>query len=116
MSTADELEKLHLLQTKGIITAEEFAAQKAKLLAAEVAPAGRPAKVIDPVKAAKAKKLVATSNGLCGGGFGGVALGIVLAVAGFTALGVLFIVIGAIGVITGAIIGQVGRGMQGRAI
>jgi hypothetical protein len=32
MSTADELEKLHQLQVKGVITAEEFAAQKAKLI------------------------------------------------------------------------------------
>lgn len=32
-STADELEKLGKLQSQGVITAEEFAAQKAKLLA-----------------------------------------------------------------------------------
>jgi hypothetical protein len=32
MTTADELEKLHRLQTQGVITAEEFAAQKAKLI------------------------------------------------------------------------------------
>jgi hypothetical protein len=33
MSTADELEKLHQLQVQGVITAEEFADQKAKLMA-----------------------------------------------------------------------------------
>ncbi len=32
-STAEELEKLHGLQTKGVITAEEYESQKAKLLA-----------------------------------------------------------------------------------
>ena len=32
-SSADELEKLAQLQSQGVITAEEFAAQKAKILA-----------------------------------------------------------------------------------
>ena len=32
-SSADELEKLAKLQSQGVITAEEFAAQKAKILA-----------------------------------------------------------------------------------
>ena len=32
-SSADELEKLAKLQSSGVITAEEFAAQKAKILA-----------------------------------------------------------------------------------
>ena len=117
MSTADELAKLHQLHKDGVITAEEFAAQKAKLLAGDVAPAGKPAKVIDPVRAAKAKQLVAVSNGLAGSGIVGAVLGVVLVAAGITTVGgVLLIVIGVICTITGAIIGQVGRGMQGRAI
>ena len=54
MGTADEIEKLHALCEKGVITAEEFAAGKAKLLAGDGAPGGRPARKIDPARAAKA--------------------------------------------------------------
>jgi hypothetical protein len=81
------------------------------------------AKVIDPVKAAKAAQWVKVSNWLAGGGIGGIVLGIVLVVAassapvvGIATLGGFLIGIGAICATIGGVIGQVGRGMQGRAI
>jgi len=117
MSVADELEKLHQLQVQGVITAEELATQKAKLLAEGAAPVDRRGRVIDPVKAAKAKKLVTISHALGWGGIGvAFLIGPILAGAVNVPLGVAFIVLGAICAIVGAVLGQVGRAMQGRAM
>jgi len=117
MSVADELEKLHQLQVEGVITAEELAAQKAKLLAGDAAPVDRRGRPVDPVKAAKAKKLVKISHALGWGGIGvAFVAGPILAVAVNAPLGITFIVLGVISAIVGAVLGQVGRAMQGRAM
>lgn len=80
-------------------------------------PQMAPQKPVDPKKEALAKKLVIASHIL---GYGGLVMligGCVLSAAtdGGT-LGIVVVVLGLLGAIVGAIIGQVGRGMQGRAI
>jgi len=80
-------------------------------------PQMAPQKPVDPKKEALAKKLVIASHIL---GYGGLVLmigGCVLTAAiNNETAGIVVIVLGLLCAIVGAIIGQVGRGMQGRAI
>ena len=129
MSIADELTKLADLHEKGLLTAEEFATQKAGLLGstapaaagAAAAAAARPQPMmatVDPEKERKAKTLVMWSHVL---GWGGILFMFLVGPAiGVTSnnwvLGGTLIVLGLVGAIAGAIVGQIGRAMQGRII
>lgn len=136
MTVADEIGKLARLRDSGALTDEEFEAQK-KILLAQGAAAAAPQPASQPVapqsvpqptpqpvrpapnpeRAAKAKRLVIWSKGLGWGGLG--TLFLIAPIVGFNVSGPLGIIVGAMGLISaivGAVLGQVGRGMQGRVI
>jgi hypothetical protein len=121
MTTADELAKLAQLKEQGALSEEEFQKEKQALLArsqqaAQPKPPGS-RRQMSPEQAQKAQKLLLWSRILGWGGIGMLFIGaptLGLGVNGV--LGGVAAVIGIAGAITGAVLGQIGRGMQGRAI
>ena len=134
MSTADELNKLADLLERGLLTEDEFKAQKAQILsgspatdapaqkapapARPKAPAPREKTKLELEKEQQAKTLVMWSHILGWGGLGLMVLSVVLFVTlrGGAEIAGYVVGFGFVSALVGGIIGQVGRGMQGRAI
>ncbi|MCH8180461.1 MAG: PspC domain-containing protein [Proteobacteria bacterium] len=67
MSIADELDKLSALQERGVITAEEFARLKARLLDGELPPSLTPQPLFSPDRPLRRVQDDRWLGGVCGG-------------------------------------------------